>query len=83
MKRREGPHSRATSTDDAPDWWIQAYNDCLREGIGVIMLRGNEEVPVKAVRVAPENYKTFGRELVHLSFERELVHRRRLAEDAQ
>ncbi len=70
----EGPHSRNPKAHDAPDWWIRAYNDCLREGIGVIVLRGNEEVPVRAVYVAPENYISFGRELVHL---------RKLAENAE
>ena len=67
MNRNEGPHSRGTpKAHDAPDWWLKAYNDCLRDGIGVIVLRGNEEVPVRAEYVAPENYLSFGRELMHL-----------------
>lgn len=49
MKRREGPHSRATSKDDAPDWWINAHNDSLRYGTGVILVhsdKGPEHVPM-------------------------------------
>jgi hypothetical protein len=42
MKRKEGPHSRATSKDDAPDWWIKAHIDSLKYGTGIILVHGNK-----------------------------------------
>ena len=47
MKRKEGPHSRTTAKDDAPEWWISAHNDCLKYGIGVIVVRGLPKLPIR------------------------------------
>jgi hypothetical protein len=64
--KHEGPHSRGTSKEDAPEWWIKAYNDCLRTGIGVIVLRGNEDIAVRPLYVSADHYDDFGYELMHL-----------------
>lgn len=63
MKRKEGPHSRTTAKDDSPDWWISAHNDCLKWGIGVIVVRGLPKMQSKVEHIPVDKYKDLQYEL--------------------
>lgn len=63
MKRKEGPHSRTTAKDDAPDWWINAHNDCLKYGMGVIVVRGLPKMQSTVEHIPVDKFKDLQYEL--------------------